>query len=321
MAKPVQHNNKKAKQQANVEAIVQSVVSSNVAEYEKILLQIRVFKEKRMYSNALLLYKKGIKIVNQQLLTQPNGNELHNKLTLTKARYYHYASSIFYEMRKYVKAMSFSTRAVNCCKGILDNSNIEMMRFKEVLALSYKEMEQNDEALRYFEPMYHGLNVQIKSLKNDVDVHKKENDSLKELIIWKGDVTYHIAMIYNTQKKFVEASKYAKECCVIRNVFAPNTDKQILALILVSVIVSCPRIAQYKLALDNLEKAKTIINSGTTNEAKQHGKSDHDLKQYLPRVQRLSTTVLTECVRWSKVTNSDLDHYLKTGQRKKSEKK
>eukprot|EP01083_Nonionella_stella_P254794 875190_1 len=100
-------------------------------------------------------------------------------------------------------------------------------------------------------------------------------------------------MIYNSQKKFKKAGKYAKECCIIRNLYEENTSKQILALMLVSVIVSCPQIAEYKLALDNLEKAKGIING--KNEKK---KDKNEMKQYATKIQKLSVTVLNECVRW-----------------------
>ena len=260
---------------------------------------------------------------------------------------------MFYEIKKYLKAISYSTQAISSCKGILDSSSIEMMRFKEVLASSYQAMEQMDDALTYYEPIYYGLNVQIKTMqkqqkekKNKTPVtvshygsggvllnevamdnkdkkeEKKENDdddkhannetnySLTEMNIWKGDIVYNIAMIYNSKKEFKKAANYAKECSIIRNLFEPKTSKQILALMLVSVIVSCPQIAEYKLALDNLEKAKDII---TSEENKRS-----EIKQYLPKIQQLLKTVLTATVRWSKVTNTDLDHYLQTGQRKKS---
>lgn len=245
-------------------------------------------------------------------------------------RYYHYASSVFYELNKYLKAISYSTQALNGCKGILDNSSIEIMRFKEVLASSYKAMEQNEDSLSYYQPIYYGLNVQIKTLQsknkqkqqeekkttdNDNN-NKKEDYSLQELQIWKGDITYNIAMIYNSQKNFNKACKFAKECCIIRNLYNPNSSKQILALMLVSVIVSSPQIAEYKLALDNLEKAKKIINDRDKIEDKKD-----DMKQYLSQIDKLSQTVLHATVRWSKVTNTDLTHYIKTGQRKKNQNK
>merc|ERR1712228_282083 len=312
---------------------------------------MRVLKEKRMYSTALLCFKKGNKII-QELLKKNNHNdkELEIKLMISKARYYHYASAVFFELNKYLKAISYSTQAINSCKGILDNSSIEMMRFKEVLASSYQAMEQMDDALIYYEPIYYGLNVQIKSMQqqqikqkkdksvtvshygsggvllnevamnnndNDKKEEKKENDetnySLAEMNVWKGDIIYNIAMIYNSKQEFKKAAKYAKECSVIRNLFESKTSKQILALMLVSVIVSCPQIAEYKLALDSLEKAKRIISDDKDKKS--------EIKQYLPKILKLLKTVLTATVRWSKVTNTDLDHYLQTGQRKKTKNK
>lgn len=213
-----------------------------------------------------------------------------------------------------------------------------MMRFKEVIASSHKAMESFDDALTYYEPIYYGLNVQIKSLqqkkkqqqtqdddeeekKND-DNTKKEDYSLQELLTWKGDITYNIAMIYNSQRNFKKAVKFAKECCVIRNLYNNNSSKQILALMLVSVIVSSPQIAEYKLALDNLEKAKNIINNSSNDkDEKKKSKQKDDMKQYLPQIQKLSGTVLNATVRWTKVTNTDLNHYIQTGQRRKANSK
>ena len=210
------------------------------------------------------------------------------------------------------------------------------MRFKEVIASSHKSMESFDDALTYYEPIYYGLNVQIKSLqqkkkqqqqteddeekKNDDDSNKKEDYSLQELLTWKGDITYNIAMIYNSQRNFKKAVKFAKECCVIRNLYNNNSSKQILALMLVSVIVSSPQIAEYKLALDNLEKAKNIINNNSSND-KNKGKQKDDMKEYLPQIQKLSGTVLNATVRWTKVTNTDLNHYIQTGQRRQATNK
>ena len=208
----------------------------------------------------------------------------------------------------------------------MDAASIEMMRFKEVMASSHTAMEQIDDALTYYEPIYFGLNVQIKSLqqkKNNVedeDEEKKNEDySLQELLIWKGDITYNIAMIYNSQRNFKKAAKYAKECCVIRNLYNNNTSKQILALMLVSVIVSSPQIAEYKLALDNLEKAKKIINNNGNDKGKNLQKDN--MKQYLPQIHKLSGTVLNATVRWTKLTNIDLNHYIKTGECKKTTNK
>eukprot|EP00483_Globobulimina_turgida_P007615 UN07630 len=228
MSKPKKQTTKnKGRQETNVEALVNNIASKNAPEYEKVLLQIRVFKEKRMYSTALQLYKKGMQIIQQQLQNN-NNHKSKIQLNIVKARYYHYTSSIFYELGKYLKAISYSTQAVNTAKGILDNSCIEMMRFREVLATSYKALEQNEDALSHFEPIYYGLNVQIKTKqqqkKQNSDQESKNNDngydkqdySLQELNIWKGDIAYNIAMIYNSQKKFKKAAKYAKECCSIR---------------------------------------------------------------------------------------------------------
>eukprot|EP01084_Bolivina_argentea_P078044 141610_1 len=218
MSKPKKQTTKsKRRQEANVATIVNNIASKDIPEYEKILLQIRVFKERRMYSTALQLYKKGMQIIQQQLKTNIN-HKTKIKLNLAKARYYHYASSIFFELNKYTKAISYSSQAITSANGILDHSCIEMMRFTEVLAISYNAMEQIDDALSYFQPIYYGLNVQINTIQKQnkhIDNESKNNDekkendgcnkrdySLQELNIWTGDIVYNIAMIYNSQKKF-----------------------------------------------------------------------------------------------------------------------
>ena len=48
---------------------------------------MRVFKEKRMYSTALQCFKKGIKIIQDELKQTNGDNELKVKLTVSKARY------------------------------------------------------------------------------------------------------------------------------------------------------------------------------------------------------------------------------------------
>jgi len=332
-------SHKKHQQVSNVAALVDNIAASDIPEYEKILLQLRVFKEKGMYSVALQLFKKGLNSVQHQLQSDANNVQLQ----LVKARYYHQAACIFYELNKYLKAISYSVHALNSSKGILDSASVECMRFKHVLALSYKAMEQHTDALRYYDTMCYALNVHIKTLqqkhtpntsKNDENTDSKHNDNeqqheieektnvqnkaskkekdgntMQELQVWRGDILYDMAMIYNSQREFEKAAKYAKQCCVIRNLYQRNSSKQVLALMLVAVVVSSPQITEYKLALDNLEKAKQIIQSSTDG--------NDDVKQYEPQIQKLCMTVLNATVRWSKVTNTDLDHYLKTGQRRK----
>merc|ERR1719384_1850785 len=132
---------------------------------------------------------------------------METKLNLFKARYYHCAASIFYELKKYLKAISYSTQALSACKGILDNACIETLRFKEVMASSYNAMEQRDEALTYYEAIYFGLNVQIKTMQQNKNEQKQQTQnelnkdySLHELNIWKGDIVYNIAMILMHRK-------------------------------------------------------------------------------------------------------------------------
>ena len=74
-------------QQATIATIVNNITSQNVPEFEKLLLQMRVFKEKRMYSTALQCFKKGIKIIQDELKQTNGDNELKVKLTISKARY------------------------------------------------------------------------------------------------------------------------------------------------------------------------------------------------------------------------------------------
>lgn len=78
---------KKRTSVANVAALVDNISSQNVPEYQKILLQLRVFKEKGMYSTALQLFKKGLKIIQKEL-EQTKDSQLKIQLNLTRARYF-----------------------------------------------------------------------------------------------------------------------------------------------------------------------------------------------------------------------------------------
>ena len=71
---------------ATVASLVDNIASQNVPQYEKILLQLRVFKEKGMYSTALQLFKKGLKIVQQQL-QKTQDSKTKDQLNLIRARF------------------------------------------------------------------------------------------------------------------------------------------------------------------------------------------------------------------------------------------
>ena len=91
MSRPKKQTGSKGKKQssssvANVAALVDNIASQNVPEYQKILLQLRVFKEKGMYSTALQLFKKGLKIIQQEL-QQAKDSKTKDQLNLIKARY------------------------------------------------------------------------------------------------------------------------------------------------------------------------------------------------------------------------------------------
>ena len=80
------NNKQKSSSVANVAALVDNIASQNVPEYHKILLQLRVFKEKGMYSTALQLFKKGLKIIQQELQKAQDA-KTKDQLNLIRARY------------------------------------------------------------------------------------------------------------------------------------------------------------------------------------------------------------------------------------------
>merc|ERR1719491_612897 len=84
----------------NVAALVNRIASQDAPEYEKILLQLRALKERKMYSTALQLFKKGMAVIKHELQQNPNQSKL-TSLSIARARYYHFAGAIMFELNKF----------------------------------------------------------------------------------------------------------------------------------------------------------------------------------------------------------------------------
>ena len=82
---------------------------------------------------------------------------------------------------------------------------------------------------------------------------------------WKATITYEIGMVYNNLKKFKEAEIMARKCLELNEKYNKGEEMEVLSLMLLSVIISSPKCAKYEESLDNLKRAKLIVNSKINN--------------------------------------------------------
>jgi len=293
----------------NIKKIIDALTPKNANEYEKILIQMRIFREKGYRQTKLYKkwYENGINILNK---TEKN----KYKKQLYTFKFMDEMANIYYNDKQYIKCISYCKEGIQHSKGILEHSSMDVLKCKELMGLSYEGLNSLDECINIYNDVLHGIKQHIMTINNN------DNKKLKELNIWVGNIMYKIAFGYNGNKRFDKAIIYAENSLKMREVWDKNTENHLLSLMLVSVIISAPKhmvkgndkkikdkFEDYKRSMDYLEQCKQIIKLSTNTEST----DVIGLTKYNDQIKKLQGKILPACIRYCKLNGINLRTYLK----------